>query len=74
MERMKTHPDAIIIDALGGSAAVAEAGSWALPRVSNWRQRGIPDDFATRLQIARLAVTQGVDLPGDRFPRVEDAA
>lgn len=45
-ESLDRHPDAKLIDALGGSKSVAELcgfnGVDGIRRVSNWRRRGIP--------------------------------
>lgn len=47
-----------VIDALGGTKAVADALALALPTVSVWRARGIPS--AHWLRLARLASEQGI--------------
>lgn len=59
------HPDAPIIDALGGTGAVAAAGSWPQSRVSNWRKRGIPDFASVRAVFVRLAAERQYNLPAD---------
>ena len=50
-------PD-FVIDALGGTKAVAGALSQALPTVSSWRVRGIPS--AHWLPLTRLAAEHGI--------------
>ena len=50
-------PDSVI-DALGGTKAVAEALSLATPTVSVWRKRGIPS--AHWRALARVAGEKGV--------------
>lgn len=50
-------PDSVI-DALGGTKAVAAALSLAAPTVSGWRVRGIPS--AHWLSLTRLASEQGI--------------
>lgn len=50
-------PDSVI-DALGGTKAVAQALDVALPTVSVWRTRGIPSGHW--LPLSRLAAEKGV--------------
>lgn len=38
----KQHPDSQIIDALGGTAAVARLCDVKQPSVSDWRKNGLP--------------------------------
>lgn len=40
----KPHPDAALIDRLGGPSEVARrlGGDYSVQRVSNWKVRGIP--------------------------------
>ncbi len=44
---LKQHPDAALIDRLGGPAALARTlgleGKGAVQRVQNWKYRGIPE-------------------------------
>jgi len=64
-----------LIDALGGSAAVAKALGVSLSAVSNWRSRPIP--WRWRPALAALARREGVELPDDFLtanPAVERAA
>lgn len=48
------HPDAELIDQLGGSAAVATLlgyeGVGRVQRVQNWKYRGMPDAVKLRLR------------------------
>lgn len=48
------HPDADLIEQLGGSAAVAALlgfqGDGRVQRVQNWKYRGIPDAVKLRLR------------------------
>lgn len=52
--RAKRHPDADLIDQLGGSAALAALldyqGDGRVQRVQNWKYRGIPDAVKLRLR------------------------
>lgn len=48
-----------IIDALGGTKAVADELSQALSTVSGWRERGIPSTHW--LALSRLASERGVN-------------
>lgn len=46
------HPDSEIIDALGGTAAVARLCDVKQPSVSDWRKTGIPRARRMFLQLA----------------------
>lgn len=56
MDRTETtlHPDAGLIDALGGPAAVARLLSFdkagSVQRIQNWKYRGIPEVIRLRHQ------------------------
>ncbi len=56
-----THSE--IIDALGGTKAIADSTGSKENAVSNWRERGIP--WRKRGEIARLAKDAKVMLPAD---------
>lgn len=47
------HPDSEIIDALGGTAAVARLCQVKPPSVSDWRKEGIPPARRMYLQAVR---------------------
>lgn len=47
------HPDSEIIDALGGTAAVARLCKVKPPSVSDWRKEGIPSARRMYLQAVR---------------------
>ncbi len=47
------HPDSELIDALGGTAAVALMFKIKSPSVSNWRNTGIPDARRMYLEVVR---------------------
>lgn len=47
------HPDSEIIDALGGTAAVARLCKVKPPSVSDWRKEGIPPARRMYLQAVR---------------------
>ena len=53
--------DAQIIDALGGTGAVAIKMGRKPPVISNWKARGIP--WRYRMPIAQIARDEGVLLP-----------
>lgn len=42
MKNKTLHPDSEIIDALGGTSAVARVCQVKAPSVCEWRERGIP--------------------------------
>lgn len=42
MKKKILHPDSEVIDALGGTSAVARACQVKDPSVSEWREKGIP--------------------------------
>lgn len=50
---MDKHPDTQIIDALGGTAAVASLCNVKSPSVSEWRRVGIPDARRQYLELLR---------------------
>lgn len=50
---MDTHPDSQIIDALGGTAAVAALCNIKSPSVSEWRRVGIPPARRQFLELLR---------------------
>lgn len=56
-----THAE--IIDALGGTGAVATALGCKDNAVSNWRERGIP--WRKKGEVARLAKEKRVMIPAD---------
>lgn len=63
------HPDAALIEELGGSAAVARRmglGEYGTQRVFNWRRRGIPPEV--KLEFPELF------LPGWKAPKGRKAA
>lgn len=67
---------AAVIDALGGTAAVARLANKAMQTVSNWRSRGFPSDTFLLLQAALKA--QGRTAPAALWrmeePRKSEAA
>lgn len=52
------HPDSEIIDALGGTAAVARLCKVKPPSVSDWRKEGIPSARRMYLQAIHPEVFQ----------------
>lgn len=61
---MPTHSD--LIDALGGTTAVARLFSIQPPSVHEWRKKGIPDDKLIRL--APTLEEKGIATRRDLFP------
>lgn len=56
-----------LIDALGGTAAVARLLGIRSPSVSEWRQKGIPDD--KKIRLAPIAEAAGVATRKQLFPQ-----
>jgi len=54
------HPDSDVIDALGGTAAVARLCRISQPSVSEWRKAGIPEARRMYLELARPDVFAAV--------------
>lgn len=54
-----------VIDALGGTLAVAEARNVGASAVSMWRRYGIPGRH--QLPILRLAQQRGITIPDEAF-------
>lgn len=50
---MRKHPDEKIIDALGGTFAVASICKIKPPSVSEWKQKGIPEARRQFLELLR---------------------
>lgn len=48
-----SHPDSLIIDALGGTAEVARLCAVKAPSVSDWRKTGIPRARRMYLELIR---------------------
>lgn len=42
MNKTQLHPDAALIERLGGVSAVVRETGYSVQRVSNWLKRGIP--------------------------------
>ncbi len=51
-----------VIDALGGTAAVARIFEIAMPSVSAWKEEGIPPARMMFLRVAHKKALAGVDL------------
>lgn len=51
-----------VIEALGGTAAVARLFGVAMPSVSAWKERGIPRPRMMFLSVARKKELAGIDL------------
>ena len=52
----KKHPDAELIEALGGTSAVAGLCGIRPPSVSEWKRRGIPKAQRNFLRLAKTEV------------------
>jgi hypothetical protein len=52
-----------LIEALGGTGAVAKEVGRKPHTVSMWKRRGIPKDVDVRAALARLAKQKNVELP-----------
>lgn len=61
-----------LIDALGGTAKVAEITGQSGNTVSNWKERGVP--WKWRPMLAQLAAKSKVELPSDFLNPTADAA
>lgn len=58
-----------VIDALGGTAAVARIFDARMPSISNWKRGGIPPARMMFLQIAHKKALAGIDLKAATAPR-----
>lgn len=66
---MRPISDPQIIDALGGTSAVARLMNVKAPSVSGWRKTGIPDDKRIRLAVLLEEKSGGAYRRTDVFPR-----
>ena len=58
-----------VIDALGGTAAVARLFDARMPSISNWKRDGIPPARMMFLQLAHKKALAGIDLKAATAPR-----
>ena len=58
-----------VIDALGGTAAVARLFDARMPSISNWKRDGIPPARMMFLQLAYKKALAGIDLKAATAPR-----
>ncbi|MGL4640499.1 MAG: carph-isopro domain-containing protein [Shewanella sp.] len=56
-----------IIDAMGGTTAVARLAESPISTVHSWRANGIPASRLAHLKL--IASTQGIELPSKETPR-----
>lgn len=66
--RMNRHATQVI-DALGGTAAVARLFDARMPSISNWKRDGIPPARMMFLQLAHKKALAGIDLKAATAPR-----
>lgn len=62
-------PATTVIDALGGTAAVARIFSLSKPSVSAWKKDGIPAARVMFLRVAHRKALAGIDLTAATAPR-----
>lgn len=58
-----------VIDALGGTAAVARIFNVRQPSVSDWKKDGIPESRVMHLRLAYRKPLAGIDLAAATAPR-----
>ncbi len=63
-----------LIDALGGTAAVARIFDARMPSISNWKRDGIPPARMMFLQVAYKNALAGIDLKAATAPRRPNAS
>ncbi len=63
-----------VIDALGGTAAVARLFDLSMPSVSDWKKDGVPDARMMFLRVAKRKELRGIDLAAATAPRRKQEA
>lgn len=62
------HPATQVIEALGGTAAVARIFNLSMPSVSDWKKDGIPESRVMFLRVAHRKALAGIDLKAATSP------
>lgn len=79
-ERMNLHATRVnahaiqVIDALGGTAAVARIFDLSMPSVSDWKKDGVPSARMMFLRVTKRKELAGIDLDAATAPKTRSIA